>query len=1023
MLNYTVATNDNVLHRFIQLIKMSEANSKRLLETVMFNISSDCDNSDTFLHTLCDWTAPDNIAIEHHCNETEVKQIKYSVLKDAVIYITNVLKEFDASGFIGINFDVSEYIVPILMLGINTSGLGFINLFDATYSELYTKLRITYIFSSNDISESNVVRHIKVQNQTIKLCKLWNAYIEQENKVENEYAYVITTSGSTGEPKIVKVTHSCIVPNILDLKKLFQLSTGDKIIQLTSLRFDPSIVEIFLSFSCGGTLVTVTKELKNDIEWTLKMIYENRITLLQSTPSVLLYKWPSQHLQRTILSDKSDLRILLIGGELFPKISIIEDMKHAANQTRIFNIYGVTEVSCWASINEIDLRNPSKLKQDPSYLGRPLSNTMFKIKTDNGIYDHGKGVLLIGSNSRICEVNNDKIGNLERPVFRESGDLVRIDEHGDAFYEGRVGVEIKRFGNKLNTDVLRNTILKLNFVKNCIPLWDEENYKLYVCIVTCNSTNEFKKISRYKEEIINELKKLSHLYIPDKIHFIDDVELTVNGKLCTHALLKICSNVQKCNVQQTMSLVPNIKERFKNIWTHYISSIEAGFLQLGGTSVVALQMSMSLSEALKSEYPKLIGMLLRDENFEACLTYIMEESKNIRITESNVHEDKISQELNSHVNVESHVLTNDGAVLENYTNCEWQKSKGKTTGHVLVKERNVAQLDFRIELWKKYNLQKCIDASPTMFQTASGQLFVTVSSHSGKILTTELNSTDCASYEVRLPGRLLASVLVLGNFKGVIGCTNGYLYCLNLKTGNIYWQFKTANEIKGTAITCENKEYLYVGSYDHYLYSLRTKCGSQVWCTDIGHGNISSSPVINNNLVFFGTQSGACVAVYKDNGKKYWLRKMQDPIFTTPVITEKETIIFSTVAGEIFSFDMDGHLLWNIRVTGNIFSDLVIHKDPSKNFESITFASKNKVIYNIELKDSRNPLLNLIAEMKEPIVATPHCETGLIIIVEVNGTLSVINSLTGKVLTNFHMEGASFSSAVMHENFIAKQCP
>lgn len=80
----------------------------------------------------------------------------------------------------------------------------------------------------------------------------------------HRFAYAIATSGSTGSPKIVKIPHSCILPNITDLKRILDMTERDKVAQLTNFTFDPCIVEIFLSLSSAAVLFMVSKQLKNE---------------------------------------------------------------------------------------------------------------------------------------------------------------------------------------------------------------------------------------------------------------------------------------------------------------------------------------------------------------------------------------------------------------------------------------------------------------------------------------------------------------------------------------------------------------------------------------------------------------------------------------------------------------------------------------------------------------------------------------------------------------------------------------
>lgn len=147
------------------------------------------------------------------------------------------------------------------------SGHAFFNVptDQLTYKIMLTNLYVKYIFTKHVMSNKEVICHFDIHGHSIYLIKLVNV---DKTIVSNGrwyyYAYAITTSGSTGTPKVVKVLHRCILPNITDLKKILNVTKSDKIAQLTSFTFDPSIVEIFLSLSCAATLFMISKILKRD---------------------------------------------------------------------------------------------------------------------------------------------------------------------------------------------------------------------------------------------------------------------------------------------------------------------------------------------------------------------------------------------------------------------------------------------------------------------------------------------------------------------------------------------------------------------------------------------------------------------------------------------------------------------------------------------------------------------------------------------------------------------------------------
>jgi len=76
------------------------------------------------------------------------------------------------------------------------------------------------------------------------------------------------------------------------------------------------------------------------------------LMLVQATPTLISSFGPSL-LRESLLGPNSDLRVLVLGGERCPTGSVLRSWKADGNRTRLINIYGVTEVSCWASWYEI----------------------------------------------------------------------------------------------------------------------------------------------------------------------------------------------------------------------------------------------------------------------------------------------------------------------------------------------------------------------------------------------------------------------------------------------------------------------------------------------------------------------------------------------------------------------------------------------------------------------------------------------------------------------------------------------
>ena len=256
-------------------------------------------------------------------------------------------------------------------------------------------MQISLLFSQrSSISNTELLHQININGQNIQLLKLKTIYDASEFQ-EDSFAYAISTSGTTGVPKIVRVPHESIVPNIFDLRKILFITQYDKIAQLTPLTFDPSIVEIFLGLSSSCTLFMASEELKRNPRKLLQIMHRSKVSVFQTTPSLLFGKFSKHDLKETVFGQGSFLRILVLGGEPFPKWEAIKNIKHEKNQTKIYNIYGITEVSCWSSIEEVNEDNKCYISN--GFLGKPLSQTLFEIRSEEGkIVERGAGILFIG---------------------------------------------------------------------------------------------------------------------------------------------------------------------------------------------------------------------------------------------------------------------------------------------------------------------------------------------------------------------------------------------------------------------------------------------------------------------------------------------------------------------------------------------------------------------------------------------------------------------------------------------------
>lgn len=210
------------------------------------------------------------------------------------------------------------------------------------------------------------------------------------------YSFVAMTSGSTGDPKKIQVPINSIQPNIDDLTKMFQILPQDVIYFSTPLTFDPSMIEILLACMNGASLL-IAPEIVGVLIPDNKEHKQHAITVWQTTPSKFL-QLPNCSIKK-LLKSKSPLKILALGGEPLNSLNRLKQLKDKENKTRIFTLYGVTEMSCWACAAELDLDKVMTDREVP--LGNCLSETQVILQPSDDSSNSTSRKIILGKSRDI----------------------------------------------------------------------------------------------------------------------------------------------------------------------------------------------------------------------------------------------------------------------------------------------------------------------------------------------------------------------------------------------------------------------------------------------------------------------------------------------------------------------------------------------------------------------------------------------------------------------------------------------
>ncbi|OGO36813.1 MAG: hypothetical protein A2W35_01935 [Chloroflexi bacterium RBG_16_57_11] len=203
--------------------------------------------------------------------------------------------------------------------------------------------------------------------------------------------------------------------------------------------------------------------------------------------------------------------------------------------------------------------------------------------------------------------------------------------------------------------------------------------------------------------------------------------------------------------------------------------------------------------------------------------------------------------------------------------------------------------------------------------------------------------------------RYIAKALVMGDLV-YVGSADGNLYAIGLD-GTERWRFTTGHAIWGPPAT--DGKTLYVASMDHHIYALDPQSGEQIWATEDLGGQLVAQPALSTNGVLyvgaFGSRTenpdkgSRLVAVDSSNGQILWSQPTLGWVWATPLLNE-DVLYFGDTEGFIYAFNAeDGKTLWSRQVDTGV--NRAILGAPVILGDRLYFGSKAGLLYIVNLAD------------------------------------------------------------------------
>ncbi|XP_053259085.1 beta-alanine-activating enzyme isoform X1 [Podarcis raffonei] len=880
-------------------------------------------------------------------------------------------------------------------------------------------------------------------------------------------AYILHTSGTTGIPKIVRVPHKCILPNILHLRDVFKVTPDDTVFMASPLTFDPSVIELFIALASGASLLIVPNLIKMMPQELSEALFQHhRVSVLQATPT-LLRRFGVQRIKSTLLSADTSLRILALGGEAFPGLNVLRSWRGKGNKTHVFNIYGITEVSCWATCYKVPEEVFSSDHRFDSLvpLGTPLSGTIVEVKDANGsTVLEGEGQVFIGGEERVCFLDDEV--TLPKGTMRATGDFVRVKDT-EMLFLGRKDNQIKRHGKRLSIEYVQQIAEGYCQVETCAVIWYQQE-KLILFVVP---KGNFKK-----RDILKKLQEClpSHA-VPDEVLLIDTLPFTSHGKMDVSELSRIYNSHLNSRRSDSKLNENELWERLQHLWKAVLNfpdestSIlkESRFLHSGGDSFKSLQFHDEIEHMVGKPVPGLLEIIL-SRSIEEVYRHILKTvfpSENLKLSCNNAVKRKLSESNSEEPSkkyvqlkperspvVESNIvgftavtrgnrLLSMSDPLKNPSNTE-QAGESEVLPSMrdktIVSSANMAEDDsilntpvhenlgqtaekLMLHLRWKSDLGKCVDASPLVV-TEKLSAFVYIGSHSHVIQAIDLYSGK-VKWERNLADRIESSACVsrCGNFL-VVGCYNGLVYVLRRSDGETHWTFATEDAVKSSPAVDPSTGVVFIGSHDRHVYALDIYRKECVWKLHCEAGAVFASPHLNllPHHLYIATLGGLLLAVNPITGNAIWKSFCGKPIFSSPHCN-KDCVCVGCVDGNLYCFSHFGEKIWKFSSNGPIFSSPCISDFSS----DIFFGSHDNFTYCCSTEGN----LMWKFETTSTVYAIPFVfhhpafqDETLLAVASTDGRIWILNAKTGFVQGEEKLPGEVFSSPVVWGTTIIVGC-
>ena len=419
-------------------------------------------------------------------------------------------------------------------------------------------------------------------------------------------AYLVYTSGSTGEPAGVLLSHRGLVNHARAAVELFCLTSSDRVAQLASPSFDISIEEIFPALACGAAVVWPEDGVPVVGHELTAWVAARSVSVLD-LPTAVWHAWVDELRERRDNLPEC-LRLVVVGGEAASADTYGAWLDLSGARVRWINTYGPTETSVIVAAWEPrDDERPQTLP-----LGAPIANVRLYVLDERGelvpegipgeLCVGGVGVALgyLGRPALTAARFHDDAFESGSRLFR-TGDRVRLRNDGQLEFLGRGDAQVKVRGFRVEPGEIEAVLERGSDVARAAVVARTARHGVVLdAYVTATKRGSPPSAASVRNRLS---ERLPAFMVPASVTILDELPLTPNGKVDRSALPEPASVEMRGNDSSLSPLERELAELWADVLGSALPSRETRFFEAGGHSLLGTRLFARIFDRFGVQLP------------------------------------------------------------------------------------------------------------------------------------------------------------------------------------------------------------------------------------------------------------------------------------------------------------------------------------------------------------------------------------------------------------------------------------